>query len=283
MEYKAEWFNHLLVANDVVKTERITMMPFLAVPTPVVDLIFSNCALFNQAEEVRYLSVELFDRFVRLNFRSLFETVWCKERSLASEQWQNVEIKLHSQTTLRILSCIQLASKFILHTNVLKPKQIQSYLQAEGKAYTLRMILSSEMRVWRTLNFHINIPTVKTLVDFILDKLRCVLPYSNFIDNNILRQATLFTDFVYLHHQEIYHKLFYFSTGRCEATLQEKKDFLCIECNLLYKAVAVAVLSITFTFPELEVDIYEHVGFITNLSPKDIQALVIVISQLIFS
>lgn len=282
MAYIVDWFNQLMRTNEIIITDRIHMVPFLADPTPVVELIFLKCSLFDQPDEVRYLSVELFDRFIRLHFKSLVEKVWNKDIGLASEQWKQVEKKLYFQTPLRILSCIQLASKFVLHSKILRPRDIQMYLQAEEKTFTLQMILSSEIRVWRTLNFQINIPTVITYVDLILEKLK-LFSHCYLFPKHIYNMSILFTDIIYLHHQEIFRKLFYLSTGRWELTLKEKQEFLPTECNVLYQAVGVVGLLMTFSSTILQDDIYESLSIISHLPSTDIQAIVTVINQIVLA
>lgn len=274
MTYVIDWFNDLLKTNEIIKNDRVNMVPFLADPTPVVELIFLVCSLFGQPDEVRYLSVELFDRFIRLHFKCLLAKVWNQETEPAYEQWKRVEAKLFFQTTLRILSCIQLASKFVLHSKILRPKDIQTYLQAEGKTFTLQMVLSSEMRVWRTLNFQINIPTVITYVDLILEKIK-MTSYSYLIPKHASKKTILFTDVVYLHHQEIYRKLFYLSTGHWEATVKERHEFLPTECNVLYRATGVVGLLMTFSSAMLNNYIVNNLAIYLICLPKTYKLLLV--------
>uniref|UniRef100_A0A1B6GPG3 Cyclin N-terminal domain-containing protein n=1 Tax=Cuerna arida TaxID=1464854 RepID=A0A1B6GPG3_9HEMI len=279
MDQLTDWFNALQMTNEQIKEERGDTHPYQAVTTPVVELIYLMCSLFELPTEVRYLSVEIFDRFASLHFQDLHSRVWKEDLDLAREQWKKVEEKLREQTPLRILSCIQIASKFVLHSKALKPKEIQSYLRTEGMEYTLKMIISSEMRVWKTLNFRIYIPTVMTYVDLLLEQLG-VPPQSDPSCVSVHERAALFTDLAYLYHHEIYKKLFYLSTGRWDPTPTEKRRFRPTECDTLYRASALVALTLTVALRDPG-DVYLRLGNLTQLLPKDIQILAEVINQVI--
>lgn len=280
MDLLSDWYSELIKKNEAKKRRRVDTFNFLAVPTPVVELIFLICLFFRQPDEVRYLSVELFERFIRQHFLDVLNKMWDTNNDSASEKWKTVESKIFLQTSLRMLSCIQLASKFVVHPKIIRPKDIQKFLNAEGKFYTLPVILASEMRVWKTLNLQINIPTVLTYVEILLEQLnKCYsLPLSS---DNIHSMIVSFIDLAYLHHQEIYRKLFYLSTGRWEPTSNEKKEFLKTEGNLLYRATAILALSITFTSRDLCDSVNSQLSLLTQLSSEDITALSKVLRQIV--
>lgn len=280
MDLLSDWYSELIKKNEAIKRGRIDTFHFLAVPTPVVELIFLVCLFFGQPDEVRYLSVELFERFIRQHFLDLLNKMWDTNNDSASEKWKTVESKIFLQTSLRMLSCIQLASKFVVHPKIIRPKDIQKFLRAEGKLFTLPVILASEMRVWKTLNLQINIPTVLTYVEILLEQLnKCsTLPISS---DNIHSMVVSFIDVAYLHHQEIYRKLFYLSTGRWEPTSNEKKEFLKTEGNILYRATAILALSITFTSRDLCDSVNSQLSLLTQLSSEDITALSKVLRQIV--
>lgn len=282
MDLLSDWYSELIKKSENITRERINNFYFLAVPTPVVELIFLICLSFGQPDEVRYLSIELFDRFVRQHFLDLLNKMWDDKNLSASEKWKTVEQKLHSQTSLRMLSCVQLASKFVIHPKIIRPKEIQNFLKAEGKAYTLPTIVASEMRVWKTLNLQINIPTVLTYVEILLEQLKTcsTLPLSY---ETIHSRVVFFIDVAYLHHHEIYRKLFYLSTGRWEPTTKEKEEFLTTECNVLYRATAILALSITFTSRDLGLceSVNSELSHLTQLPPQDIKVLANIMRQIV--
>lgn len=280
MDLLSDWYSELIKKNEDIQREGVDTFYFLAVPTPVVELIFLICLFFGQPDEVRYLSVELFERFIRKHFLDLLNRVWDKKNEPTSEKWKTVESKIYRQTSLRMLSCIQLASKFVEHPKIIRPKEIQKFLKAEGTFYTLPVILASEMRVWKTLNLQINIPTVLTYVEILLEQLKgcSTLPMSNDI---IHSRVVSFIDVAYLHHQEIYRKLFYLSTGRWEPTSNEKQEFIKTEANILYRATAILALSITFTSRDLCDGVISQLSLLTQLSSQDITALAKVVRQIV--
>lgn len=282
MDLLDEWLEGLLITNKNIEKERVKMKSYLAIPTPVVDLIFITCTYFNQPEEVRYLSVELFDRFIRLHFKDLLKKVSNENKNIAYEQWKHVEEKLRTQTSLRMLSCIQVASKFIIQPRVVKPKDIKKYLETEGKNYTLAMIMASEKRVLKTLDFKLNFPTVFINVGMILEQLWSS-ENAHLLPKDVYQRAILFTDVIYLHHHEIFCKLFYLTTGRWDIIPKEKQEFQQTECNILYQAAAIVALSVTFTSKDVDVSIYQEISHLTNLAQDNIRVLAKIINQIVLS
>lgn len=41
-------------------------LPFLAIPSPVIELLFQLCRVFQLPPEVKYLALEIFDRYFPL-------------------------------------------------------------------------------------------------------------------------------------------------------------------------------------------------------------------------
>lgn len=280
MDLVIDWMKHLLMLNKKVEEEKLAMEPGIAVPTPVVELIFHTCAFFEQPDEVRCLSVELFDRFVRLHFNYLLNKVWSGSRISSHEKWASVEKTLSTQTSLRILSCIQIASKFIFQPKIITGKEVRKFLEAEGKSFTLASIKASEMRVWKTLDFRAYFPTVLTNVEVLLEQIKSSLN-TNLTD--IEERVVLFTDVVYLHHQEIFCKLYYMTTGRWDPTPNEKREFVRTECSLMYRAAAVVALSVTFASGNSDDETFQQVARLTNISSDKIKSLANIIQSIVLS
>lgn len=282
MDLLDEWLEELIITDKKVEEERIKMEAYLALPTPVVELIFVTCVYFEQPDEVRYLAVELFDRFIRLHFEDLLKKAWTKNKTSAQEHWKKVEKKLGTQTSLRMLSCIQVASKFIIQPKVVKPKDIQKYLELEGKNFKLSMIMASEIRVLNTLDFKLHFPTVFTNVGMLLEQIWSS-EHAHILPKDVYQTALLLTDVVYLHHQEIFCKLFYLMTGRWDVIPEEKQKFQKTECNMLYQAAAVVALAVSFTSTDVDELIHQELSNLTNLSLGDIRGLVKIINQIVLS
>ncbi|RCN24073.1 hypothetical protein ANCCAN_30237 [Ancylostoma caninum] len=76
-------------------------------------------------------------------------------------EWERVEANLSRQTTLRMLSSIQIASKALSYHDVgyslqsLSSKQVCSCLRSLGFAYTQRAALKSELRILKTLEYRL--------------------------------------------------------------------------------------------------------------------------------
>jgi hypothetical protein len=101
--------------------------------------------------------------------------------------------------------------------------------------------------------------------------------------SDIEEKIFLFTDVVYLHHQEIFCRLFYTATGSLNPTQDEKQMFLKTKCNLVFQAAAVVVLSVTFASGNIEDEIVKEVSHLTNISSEDIKTLTNVIQTIVLS
>lgn len=73
--------------------------------------------MLKQPPEVKYLAVDIFDRFLILHF---FQTVdkATKGGNRNTPEWDNIVDRIFSQALLRILSVIQLAAKYSCNSKV---------------------------------------------------------------------------------------------------------------------------------------------------------------------
>uniref|UniRef100_A0A1B6DNG8 Cyclin N-terminal domain-containing protein n=1 Tax=Clastoptera arizonana TaxID=38151 RepID=A0A1B6DNG8_9HEMI len=150
------WLDHLKKLNLNIQNERSQSFPFLATPTTVVHLIFKICRCTNQSPDVRYLAVEIFDRFSYYHFKSLIKNVWVNnEYEECTKKWKHVMSRVKSQFLLRLLSCIQISAKFTNSQNqkLIQAMAVKKFLSKAGKVYSLRSILASEVRVLKTIDF----------------------------------------------------------------------------------------------------------------------------------
>ncbi|RCN32051.1 hypothetical protein ANCCAN_22155 [Ancylostoma caninum] len=141
-------------------------------------------------------------------------------------EWERVEANLSRQTTLRMLSSIQIASKALSYHDVgidfalfskntifltlgyslqsLSSKQVCSCLRSLGFAYTQRAALKSELRILKTLEYRL--PRSPLLYSETLLKL-VVCRWPPVDIKEIWEHTLMFLDIAFLHHEQVYQIL----------------------------------------------------------------------------
>ncbi|CAM9697261.1 unnamed protein product [Lampetra planeri] len=139
----------------------------------VAEAIFLICEKLQLHISVKYLAVELFDRYI-LEQTKVQCDEWLKEKAAGSSDEINWEARLPDLKSellllLRMVSCVQIASKQMAHYKMVTLKSAQMLIQAmSGSIIDLDKILSSEMAVLKTLNYYINPASPLTHVDMII-------------------------------------------------------------------------------------------------------------------
>ncbi|XP_075213835.1 cyclin N-terminal domain-containing protein 1-like [Lycorma delicatula] len=282
------WFEHLKNEENYSQKQCLMncMAPFLAVPMTVVQTIFYICEEFQQPPEVRYLTVELFDRFVNNQFLMLFPKIWPTDINGAvfeNHGWKRISDRIKNQSLLRIMSCLSLASKFIMFNKMVPLKKIQEFLHKIGSIFSVKTILASEMRVYRMLDYKLCFPKVLTYTDLLIE----LIDLPGNVDKKWLHKFSLkVIDVTYLFHQEIFYKLFYYSTGRWEKTYEERKQFMETECNNSFLAAAIVTTTMTFLQPDCHAILNQiaiELNKLTDVPSDDIIALASIITMIILT
>ncbi|XP_039279047.1 uncharacterized protein LOC111049876 isoform X2 [Nilaparvata lugens] len=218
-----EMFEVMRCEEAEIQKERLetTTLPFAAIPTSVVQIVFYICKKFQQPKETRYLALELYDRFVSKLFLAVARNIWPNNKVslFNAEKWQTVSEKLGEQSLLRVATCVALASKFLSHYKKIPLKSVQEFLCNCGHPFSIRSIMASEMRIYKFLNYKLHFPTRQTHAQILIEMV--FLP--DIIDKTLLQRLSYkVIDVTYLYHQEIFHKLFFYATGCWERTEDER-------------------------------------------------------------
>ncbi|WKX93681.1 hypothetical protein Q1695_011163 [Nippostrongylus brasiliensis] len=202
-DYRADWMCELAMENS----ERITSASELEsdyLTLESVQYIFTVCVRLRLPHDIRYLAVLIFAKFMRIHTAQVFDFLngvqMSENRRL--REWEKVEANLSRQTTLRMLSSIQIASKALSYHDSLSSKQVCSCLRSLGMAYTQRAALKSELRILKTLDF--SLPHSPLVYSEAL--LRSAVASWPQVDiHSIWEHTLLFMDIVFLHHEQVYH------------------------------------------------------------------------------
>ena len=86
-------------------------------------------------------------------------------------KWDDVEKRLRHQVILRAMSCVQLASKLGSHYHLVTLNRARSFLTSCGFRYAPTSIVQSEIRVLKTLQYHVHFPTPLEYIEVLLGSL----------------------------------------------------------------------------------------------------------------
>ncbi|XP_035203751.1 cyclin N-terminal domain-containing protein 1 isoform X3 [Oxyura jamaicensis] len=113
--------------------------------------------------------------------------------------------QIYDTFVLRLVSCIQLASKLSLHYNIVNSDTALKFLQSLKYSYTKQELLESELAVLETLQFQINVSTPLAYVELLLE----VLGHNGgLLPAKPLHQMCVqLLDFLYLKREAIYDTL----------------------------------------------------------------------------
>ena len=125
-DYLQSHYENELRANQITVKE-VSFERYAFRTEAVVELVFCYCRAFGFDAQTRLLALEIFDHFLP---KYLDET---RSKCEATNQcWDPIFANIVKQIPLRILSCIQLASKLHENKNRVQPEQILALL-SNGK------------------------------------------------------------------------------------------------------------------------------------------------------
>jgi len=168
----------------------------------IVELTFEFCEKLHLSAPTRYLALEVFDQFMP---KFLIES---REKCQQTNQsWDDISAVIERQVPMRILSCIQLASKYSEKERRLKPEQIVSILSCEAEKYGLRTVLNSEMRVFQTVGFSVRLRTALDTIETLLGALSRRCAFSAPDQTYWLEQSVAVLDLVMFNWRVLFEKL----------------------------------------------------------------------------
>ncbi|XP_053115245.1 cyclin N-terminal domain-containing protein 1 isoform X2 [Hemicordylus capensis] len=142
--------------------------------TQIVEFVFLVSEKWNLTESARYQAIEIFERFMLTLAEELSDSTGGKDEDI---NWVSVKQQIEGTYVLRLVSCIQLASKLSFHYSIVNNNMVLKFLQSLGFSYTTEELLESELVILKALHFQINVPAPFAYVEMILE----VLGYNGYL------------------------------------------------------------------------------------------------------
>ncbi|KFP82229.1 Cyclin N-terminal domain-containing protein 1, partial [Acanthisitta chloris] len=237
----------------------------------IVEFIFILSEKWHLDQSTKYQAVELLERFMIRQVEQLCES--CR-RGVGSHgqgpgsSWRSVRDQIVNTFVLRLVSCMQLASKFSLHYTRVTSDRALKFLQSLKYSYTKQELLESELAVLNTLNFHINISTPLAYVELLLEVLGhngCLLPAKP------LHQVCVqLMDFCYLTRDTIYDTLLKIAIENFTPSKLQVAKFLTVKEDFMLLAVGIISTGVFILSPGHWEQVVEHLNCITGITTQSI-------------
>ncbi|MCI4384001.1 hypothetical protein PGIGA_G00033260 [Pangasianodon gigas] len=239
----------------------------------VVEHAFLICEEFRLDPLVAYHAIEILERFMLKHIENLLsqqKTEVC-DGNVCAAQGTHEELvfqSLRDKFSLFIISCVQIASKVTLHTNVIDNSSALRYLQLVGTDCPKEKILESELLILKTLDFRVNVPNPLSYAETLLEVLGHNDPTTPVVHLHHLCRYVL--QFVYLQRESIYSSLLMAVTGCLSPSPDQRAKFVSVteDCMLLGVGV-IAVAAFIYQTSAWE-KVVEELTLITGISAKSI-------------
>uniref|UniRef100_A0A8C7DXY6 Cyclin N-terminal domain containing 1 n=1 Tax=Naja naja TaxID=35670 RepID=A0A8C7DXY6_NAJNA len=136
--------------------------------TQIVEFVFLLAGKWSLTESATYQAVEIFERYILKLLEEFSNLTLGKEED---SSWASLKAQMEDTYMLRLVSCIQLASKFSFHYKIVNNKMVLKFLKSLGFSYTTEELLESELAILKALHFQVNVPVPLAYVEVLLEVL----------------------------------------------------------------------------------------------------------------
>ncbi|XP_006156130.1 cyclin N-terminal domain-containing protein 1 isoform X2 [Tupaia chinensis] len=236
-----------------------------------MEFIFLLSEQWCLEKSVSYQAVEILERFMVKQAENICRQAAIQLRDKEKTEFQNwraLKEQLFNKFILRLVSCVQLASKLSFHYNIISNVTVLNFLQALGYLYTKEELLESELDILKSLNFQINLPTPLAYVEMLLE----VLGYNGCSVSATQLHATCLTllDLVYLLHESIYESLLRASIENSTPSQLQGEKFISVKEDFMLLAVGIIAASAFIQNHECWSQVVGHLQSITGIALESI-------------
>ncbi|XP_004390393.1 cyclin N-terminal domain-containing protein 1 [Trichechus manatus latirostris] len=257
---------HLAQQNEQAVQEAVGRMGSFR-ETRIVEFVFLLSEQWCLEKSVSYQAVEILERFMVKQAENMCRQATLQLRDnekIAPQNWRALKEQLFNKFILRLVSCVQLASKLSFHYKIIGNATVLNFLQALGYQYTKEELLESELDVLKSLNFQINLPTPLAYVEMLLE----VLGYNGCLVPATQLHATCLTllDLVYLLHEPIYESLLRASIENSTPSQLQGEKFTSVKEDFMLLAVGIIAASAFIQNHECWRQVVGHLQSITGIA-----------------
>ncbi|XP_067825259.1 cyclin N-terminal domain-containing protein 1 [Heptranchias perlo] len=202
------------------------------------EFVFLLCEQLGLHQVTRYQAVEILERFMIRYIEKLYSSTGTgSDKNTQKYSWRLLQVRIQDHFVLRIMSCVQIASKMSFHYQIVNNSMALKFLQSLGYSYKKEDFLDSELLVLETLNFQVNVPSPFTHTEILLEVMGYNDPsvpvkYLHSISLKVLK-------FVYLMRNTIYENLLKIAIENSTPSELQRAKFLAVKEDCMLLAVGV--------------------------------------------
>ncbi|XP_069490273.1 cyclin N-terminal domain-containing protein 1 [Ambystoma mexicanum] len=237
----------------------------------IVEFVFLLAELWGIDDSARYQAVEILDRYMIINTEEKYKnSITPREGNERAEvdSWSIIKTQLCETFVLRLVSCVQIASKLAFHCNMINNNTALKFMQSLGYSYKKEELLQSELTVLKALQFQMNVCSPFSFVEMLLEVLGhngCLLPMKN------LHAICLkILDLVYLLRNSIYETLLRRAVDGSSPNTQQRDTFLYVKEDVMLLAVGIIAASAFILNYECWTQVLEQLSSITGIAVESI-------------
>lgn len=177
----------------------------------LVEYVFTVCVRLRLPNEVRFTAALILNSFMLRHLCSLHDFMERQEMSIQRKkrEWENLESNMERQIPLRILTAIQISSKFHSYHDSLSSRQVVNTLRKIGLPYTITAVLESEQRVFKLIGFKMPDSPLDAC-EMALKVLTFTMKKRGMIDeekyNDLWQHTLIVLDVCFINHIELYER-----------------------------------------------------------------------------
>ncbi|KAL8580308.1 hypothetical protein ACOMHN_030932 [Nucella lapillus] len=231
----------------------------------VAEFIFLVSDELGLTNKAKFHAIELYIEFVRRCMEDLCDIIHKSNVSTTVKQSKCLRIvqRVGGQMQLRAMSCCQLAAKLSARSHVTHDRARQ-VLQSQGFNYSLHSILRSELRVFSTVGFNVQVWSPHDYLTAILEIMDRKNPGARFQLNKQISEELL--TLFYIENEDIWKRLCKYATGSASRNISLHK----FHADRLLAAVGVIAAAVEIGDPHNTLVVKEELLRITRQAPEDI-------------
>uniref|UniRef100_A0A915E362 Cyclin N-terminal domain-containing protein 1 n=1 Tax=Ditylenchus dipsaci TaxID=166011 RepID=A0A915E362_9BILA len=209
-ELVTDWLS-ILIKENRERIENVNDTFRIFVHSKSVQYFFTICLRLRLPQDVKYIAIGIFNDFMIEHICGLYTMISClpdRSNEEKIKEWDKIESTISRQLTLRVISCIQIASKIHSYNDSLCTKSVRRCLQSLGLSYTEEAVKKSEVRVLNTVGFCVNTrQTPVAYIESVLEILIIRKKDDRMNVRNLWEYSILILDCVFLRMEEVYLRL----------------------------------------------------------------------------
>ncbi|KAM8836736.1 cyclin N-terminal domain-containing protein 1 isoform 2-T3 [Spinachia spinachia] len=217
-----------------------------------------------------YHAIELLQRFMVRRLTDLLSTPSPEGAAAAEPESCEDAVfdKLKDKFHLIVFSCVQLASKLLLHSHIIDNNTAVGFLHSVGHTASKQTLLESELMVLKGLEFRLNALNPLTYVEILLEVLGHNEPSIPVERLHPLCRHVL--QFVSLQRAAVYHSLLVRTTRCASPSTEQRERFVTVTEDCMLLGVGVIAVATFILYVKNWEQVVEELSHITGISTRSI-------------